>query len=255
MIQIIKFILIDIFRNKIVLAYTLILALLSWSAFSLEDTGNKGLLTLLNIILLVVPLVSVLFSTIYLYNSSEFIELLVSQPIKRKQIWLSLYFGLSTSLSLAFLIAAGIPLLIFAEWHQATLLIGSGLMVGLIFISVACLATILSRDKAKGIGLAMMIWLYFALLFDGMVLFLIFQFAEYPIEKPLVILSALSPIDLARILNLLSLDASSMMGYTGAIFKSYFGSALGFSMAVGLLILWIVLPFYVSLRIFNKKDL
>jgi Cu-processing system permease protein len=151
--------------------------------------------------------------------------------------------------------AAGIPLLIFAEWHQAILLIGSGLMVGLIFISIACLATILSRDKAKGIGLAMMIWLYFALLFDGMVLFLIFQFADYPIEKPMVILSALSPIDLTRILNLLSLDASAMMGYTGAIFKSYFGSTGGFSIAVGILLIWIALPFYVSLRIFNKKDL
>ena len=35
----------------------------------------------MNVILFTVPLVSILFSTIYIYNSSEFIELLLSQPL------------------------------------------------------------------------------------------------------------------------------------------------------------------------------
>jgi Cu-processing system permease protein len=253
--QIIKFILVDILRNKIVLAYAILLALLSWSAFNLEDTGNKGLLTLLNIVLLVVPLVSVLFSTIYIYNSAEFIELLVSQPVKRQHIWISLYLGLACSLSLAFILSAGIPLLLFANLANAIILILTGCLISLVFISIAFLAAILSRDKAKGIGIAIMLWLYFALLFDGLVLFIIFQFADYPIEKPMVLLSATSPIDLARILNLLELDASAMMGYTGAIFKEYFGTSLGFGIAIGILGIWIITPFYISLRVFKKKDL
>ena len=89
--RIIKIILSDIIRNKIVLAYTLILSILSWSSFALEDNSSKGLLTILNVILFTVPLVSILFATIYLYNSAEFIELLLSQPIKRRKIWLSLF--------------------------------------------------------------------------------------------------------------------------------------------------------------------
>ncbi len=93
--RIIKIILQDILKNKIVLGYTLILAILSWSSFALEDNSAKGLLTILNVILFTVPLVSILFSTIYLYNSSEFIELLLSQPVKRQKIWLSLFIGLS----------------------------------------------------------------------------------------------------------------------------------------------------------------
>ena len=99
--KIIKFVIIDLLKNKIVLVYTIILAAFSWSAFSLEDNSSKGILTLLNIILLIVPLVSILFSTIYIYNSSEFIELLLSQPIQRKKIWLSLFLGLSISLLLS----------------------------------------------------------------------------------------------------------------------------------------------------------
>ena len=253
--RIVQFVLTDILRNKIVLAYTAFLAVLSWSVFNLEDSSNKGLLTLLNVVLLVVPLFSILFSTIYLYNSSEFIELLVSQPVKRAQIWKSLYLGLGISLVLAFVLAAGIPLLIYAELYQALLLIVTGCLISLVFLSIACLAAISSRDKAKGIGMALLVWLYFALLFDGIVLFLLFQFSDYPIEKPMVLLSATSPIDLVRIVNLIQLDASAMMGYTGAIFKNYFGAVGGLFVSSVILLIWILLPFIWSLRIFKRKDL
>ena len=87
--KIIKYVITDILRNKIVLVYTLFLLAASFSVFSLEDNSSKGLLSLLNIILIVVPLVSIIFSTIYMYNSAEFIELLLSQPLKRRSIWLS----------------------------------------------------------------------------------------------------------------------------------------------------------------------
>ena len=95
--KIVYFVLIDIVKNKIVVAYAIILTILSWGVFMLEDSSNKGLLTLLNVVLLVVPLMALLFSTIYLYNSAEFIELLTGQPVKRKTIWLSLYSGLALS--------------------------------------------------------------------------------------------------------------------------------------------------------------
>ena len=225
--RIIKIILSDIIRNKIVLAYTLILSILSWSSFALEDNSSKGLLTILNVILFTVPLVSILFATIYLYNSAEFIELLLSQPIKRRKIWLSLFFGLSTAMVFAFFIGAGIPLLVNSPDSIGFMMLLNGCLISIIFVALAFLSSILTRDKAKGIGLAIMIWLYFALLFDGMVLFLLFQLAEYPIENMMVGITAFSPIDLARIQILLHLDVSAMMGYTGAIFKDFFGTSVG----------------------------
>lgn len=255
MTRILRYIALDILKNKIVIAYTIMLALFSWSAFGLEDNASKGALTVLNIVLLTVPLVSVLFTTIYVYNSNEFIELLVSHPVKRSMIWKSLFAGLSASLVLAYLLGAGIPLLLFADPGTAAVMIVSGSFLSAIFAAVAFLAAVLTRDKAKGIGVAIMLWLYFALLFDGLVLFLFFQFSDYPIEKLVVLLSALSPIDLSRILVLLHLDVSAMMGYTGAIFKTYFGSFQGLFMSFGLLLLWVAVPFLLSLRSFIKKDL
>ncbi len=253
--RIIKIILLDILKSKIVLAYALILAALSWSSFALEDNSAKGLLTIMNVILFTVPLVSILFATIYLYNSAEFIELLLSQPIKRKKIWVSLYCGLSSSMVLAFLFGAGIPLLLFAPNGVGFMMIVVGSLISIIFVALAFLSSILTRDKAKGIGIAIMTWLYFALLFDGIVLFLLFQFSDYPIEKAMVGVTALSPIDLARIQILLHLDVSAMMGYTGAIFKDFFGTLGGLIISFLLLCLWAIIPFYISLKKFRNKDL
>ncbi len=253
--KIIKYVITDILRNKIVLVYMVFLLAASFSVFSLEDNSSKGLLSLLNVILIVVPLVSIIFSTIYLYNSAEFIELLVSQPLKRKSIWLSLFAGLASSLSIAFFIGAGIPVLIYQANVIGLTMISTGILLSVIFVAIALLATVKMRDKAKGIGAAIMLWLYFSLLFDGLVLFLLFQFADYPMEKPMIALSALNPIDLSRILILLQLDVSAMMGYTGAVFKDFFGTYMGLIFSVGVLLFWIILPVWYSTRKFNSKDL
>lgn len=245
----------DILRNRIVLLYTVFLFITSFSMFSLEDNTSKGLLSLLNIILIIVPLVSIIFSTIYVYNSAEFIELMVSQPLKRRTIWLSLFAGLASSLSLAFLIGAGIPILLYQANTIGFMMIAMGILLSIIFVAIAMLGAVKTRDKAKGIGAAILLWLYFSLLFDGLVLFLLFQFADYPLEKPMIGVTAMNPVDLGRILILLQMDVSSMMGYTGAIFKDFFGTYTGVIFSFSVLLLWIVLPVWFSLRKFNRKDL
>lgn len=255
MIQLLKYVALDILKNRVVIAYTIILSLFSWAAFGLEDNASKGVLTVLNLVLLTVPLMSVLFSTIHIYNSNEFIELLVSHPVKRSKIWKALFIGLSISMVSAYIIGAGIPLLIFADLDIALMMIVSGSFLSVIFVALAFLSSVVTRDKAKGIGISIMLWLYFALLFDGLVLFLFFQFADYPIEKAVVVLSALSPVDLCRILILLRLDVSAMLGYTGAVFKNSFGSDWGLILSFILLTLWVMIPFYISLIKFRKKDL
>ncbi|MFA5557708.1 MAG: ABC transporter permease subunit [Flavobacteriaceae bacterium] len=253
--KIIKIIFLDILKSKIIIAYTLMLAILSWSSFVLEDNETKGVLTILNVILFTVPLVSVLFSTIYVYNSSEFVEMLLSQPVKRKKIWIGLFSGLSLSLVLAFLIGSGIPLLVYSPDKVGVMMIVMGSLISVIFASLACLGSIMTRDKAKGIGIAIMLWLYFALIFDGIVLFLLFQLSEYPIENAMVGITTLNPIDLARIQILLELDVSAMMGYTGAVFKKVLGTSSGLMISFALLCLWFVVPFWISLKKFIKKDL
>jgi len=253
--KIIKYVVIDILRNKIIVAYTLFLLLISFSIFNLEDNSAKGLLSLLNIILIIVPLVSILFSAIYVYNSAEFLELLVSQPLKRRTIWLSIFSGLAFSLALSFFIGVGIPVMLYEFTATGLIMLLVGLLLSVIFVAIAMLATVKTRDKAKGIGIAILLWLYFSVLFDGMVLFILFQFADYPLEKIMIGISAFNPIDLSRILILLKMDVSALMGYTGAIFKDFFGTTVGFLIALSVMLGWVIFPAWLSLRQFSRKDL
>jgi Cu-processing system permease protein len=245
----------DIVRNRIVLAYTLFLLIISFSVFNLEDNATKGLLSLLNIILIVVPLISIIFSTIYVYNSAEFIELLVSQPIKRTGLMLSLSGGLAVSLLLAFLVGTGLPVLLYSPTAAGVMMILTGSAITLGFVSLAVLASVITRDKAKGIGVSILLWFYFTLIYDGIILFLLFQFSDYPMEKATIGFSSLNPIDLGRIMILLKLDVAAMMGYTGALFKDFFGGTWGILYASVMMTLWILIPGWLAVRKFNRKDL
>jgi Cu-processing system permease protein len=253
--KIAKYVILDILRNRIMIAYTLLLLLISFSVFGLEDNVEKGVLSLVNLVLLIVPLVSIIFSTIYVYNSSEFIELLVAQPVKRKSIWISIFAGLSTSLSLAFFVGVGIPILLYSPGSNGMVLTISGMALSVIFVSIAMLASVVTRDKAKGIGAYILLWFFFTLIYDGIVLFILFQFGDYPMEKPMIALTSLNPVDLARVMMLLKLDISALMGYTGALFNEVFGGNLGMIYALVILVLWATLPLWISLRKFSAKDL
>jgi Cu-processing system permease protein len=253
--KIVKYILIDILRSKVVVGYTLLLLLISSSVYLLDDNPVKGTLSLLNIVLIIVPLVSIIFSTTYFYNSYEFIELLLSQPVKRNDLVTSIYAGLAFALTLAFVIGSGIPLLLFAPGLAGATMMLGGIGLTLVFTAFAVLASVYTRDKAKGIGVAIMLWFYFAIIYDVLVLFVLFSFSDYPLEKAMVVLSSLNPIDQARIMILLQLDISAIMGYTGAVFKEFVGTTAGAVYAAGVVLTWAALPLWLAIRKFSTKDL
>ncbi len=253
--KIARFILFDILKNKIVIFYTILLFIISWSVLGLEENYTKATLSLLNVVLLVVPLVSIIFSTIYVYNSSQFIELLLSQPIARPKVWFNIFLGLSTALTLAFLVGCGLPILLYSSVETGFSLIIIGILLSVIFTSFAMLAAITSRDRAKGIGIAIFVWMFFSIIYDGILLVLMFQFADYPIEGIMATVAGLNPVGLSRIFVLLQLDISAMLGYSGAIFRQVFGSGGGMGISLVVLLIWVLVPFLVSLMKFNKKDL
>ena len=253
--KIARFILYDILKNKIVIFYTILLFIISWSVLGLESNYTKATLSLLNVVLLVVPLVSIIFSTIYVYNSSQFMELLLSQPVPRSKVWFNIFLGLSTALVLAFLIGFGIPILLYSSLETGFSLIIIGVLLSVIFTSFAMLAAILSRDRAKGIGISIFIWLFFSIIYDGILLILMFQFADYPIEGIMATLTGLNPVGLSRIFVLLQLNISAMLGYAGAVFAKMFGSGGGMGISMIILFMWASIPFMYSLIKFNKKDL
>jgi len=254
MFKIAKYVVYDILRNKFILGYLLFLVLVSMSFFNLESDPAKGMMSLLNIILIVLPLVSIVFATIHLYNSYEFIELMLAQPLRRSDIFLGQYLGMAASLCIAFGVGVGVPVLLYEGTMRGATLVGCGLLLTLAFVSLAFLSVVLARDKARGIGIALLLWFLCTILYDGLVLMGMFAFSDYPLEKVIIGLAFLNPVDLARIAMLLQLDSAALMGYTGALFQYFFGSAWGAGISILAMLAWIAVPLWVAVRIFRKKD-
>ncbi|MBL8007697.1 MAG: ABC transporter permease subunit [Ignavibacteria bacterium] len=253
-IKILKYIFLDLFRSKFILAYTFFLLLMTITVVYIGHDTSKAVISILNIILFIVPLVSIIFGTIHFYNSREFIEFLLTQPVARKSIFWSEYFGLSASLSLSFITGVGLPLIFIGINIQGVYLIISGVLLTLIFVSLAFLASSAVNDRVKGIGLSILIWLYLSVIFDGFVMMIFYLLRDYPLDKIIVGLTSLNPVDLTRILILLQIEISALMGFTGATFQNFFGSITGKIYSLIMLLIWIILPAMISLRVFKRKN-
>lgn len=253
--RIIKYIFYDMLRTRFIVLYTCLLFISTFALFQIDSDPSKVVMSLLNIVLMVVPLISIVFTTIHFYNSYEFIELMLAQPVDRKVIFLGEYLAVVSSLCIAFLAGCGIPILLHGASAAALTLLFCGVALTMVFVSLAFLASVLTRDKAKAIGIALLFWFYFSLIYDGFLLWFVYAFSEYPLEKITLTLIALNPVDLARVIMLLQLDISALMGYTGAFYKEFFGSNLGILLSTAVLALWIAIPCAMALRIFSKKDL
>lgn len=255
MFKLTRYVLYDIFRNRVIIGYTVFLFLISMTMFRMEENSGKALLSLLHIILIVVPLISMVFATIHYYNSYEFIELMLSQPMSRSRILISEFAGVNLSLLCSFLIGVGVPVLFYVFDATGLSLLFTGMALTMVFTSIAFLASVKSRDKARGIGLVLLLWFYFALIYDGLILIILFTFSDYPLEKLTVVLSSLNPIDLGRIFIMLKMDVSALMGYTGALYKDFFGSTSGMLFTLCIMLLWIGFPLWGALKAFSRKDL
>lgn len=255
MTTVIRYIFSDLLRTRFTILYTAFLFLCTMAMYQLDSDSGKVVMSLLNIVLMVVPLVSIIFTTIHFYNSHEFIELMLAQPVNRKVIFISEFVAVSSSLGAAFIVGVGVPVMLYGPSVTSLTLVFTGVVLSFVFVSLAFLASVLTRDKAKAIGVALLFWFYFTLIYDGLLLWIIYTFSDYPLEKVTLSLIALNPVDLARVIMLLKLDISALMGYTGAFYKDFFGSYLGMFLSTLALMLWIAVPFFFALRIFSKKDL
>ncbi|NPB08325.1 MAG: ABC transporter permease subunit [Aquificae bacterium] len=246
----------NLFRIKWLWGYMLFLGALGLVFSYTSADPTKVLMSLLTVSLLVVPLVSSFFGITYFYDTRSFMEYLLAQPVGRVVLFGAKYFSLS--LYLALLYSGGIAAALFVSGLSLIgsflLLLLSGVLLTLSFLSLAFLIAVLVEEKARGVSLALSLWLYLTILHDGVILAVVYLFRDYPLEKPVLLLTLMNPVDLSRIMVILSTDIAALMGLTGTIFKEFFGSGLGMLMSSLSLLLWVVIPLVFSLLLFRKKD-
>lgn len=153
----------------------------------------------------------------------------------------------------------GIPFVLYgifassAIWDFTTLLF-TGAFLTFIFVALSFNIALLFKDKIKGFGFSILLWLFLAVVYDGLFLLSLLVFDDYPLDKLALGATLFNPIDLSRILILLKLDISALLGYTGAVFQKFFGTPLGMVVSFTLLSVWVILPVFIMLFQTRKKD-
>ncbi len=257
--KVMKFELYDLARSKWLLFYSLFFFLITDALFRFGEGGVKVILSVMNVVLFVIPLVSIVFGVIFYYNSREFQTLLLTQPLERKALFKGMYLGVASPLVAAFLIGTSLPFLVHNAVSEnlsvlLTLLLAGGALT-LTFVSLAFWVATTFDEKIKSFGFAILLWLFLAVIFDGLVLLFAFIFADYPLEKGMIAVSLMNPIDLARIMLLMQTDYSALMGYTGAIFNKFFGGNWGIVAAGSFMVFWTLLPLARAMKKFGRKDM
>jgi len=246
-------------RSRWSYVYFLFYLALGFVLLFLNNDVSKAVITLMNVIIVLVPLIGTIFGVMYFYNSKEFTELLLALPIKRSSIFVGQYLGVAGSLTLSLVMGLGIPFILYglfksnAIW-DFTLLLVVGAFLTLIFTALSFNIALTNENKIKGFGYAVLMWLFFAVIYDGLFLLSLIMFEDYPLDKYSLVATMLNPVDLSRTLILLKLDISALMGYTGAVFKSFFGTRSGFLLSIFMLILWTLIPLYSLVRKAQRKD-
>lgn len=259
MLKILQYSFYDLMRSRWSYFYFIFYLLLGFGLLFLNTNLSKAIITLMNIIIVLTPLIGTIFGVMYFYNSREFVELLLAQPIKRSSIFLGQFLGVAISLSGSLVLGIGIPFLIYgitlsSDIFNFIFLLIDGAFLTFIFVGIAFLISLRSNDKIKGFGFAIAIWLFFAVIYDGFFLISLIVFEEYPLDKFSLIATMLNPIDLSRILILLKLDISALLGYTGALFQKFFGTNWGMVSSFSVLLIWVITPILLIVRSAKRKD-
>lgn len=259
MIKILKYSFYDLMRSRWSYVYFLFYLALGSVLLFLNNDLSKAVITLMNIIVVLVPLIGTIFGIMYYYNSREFAELLLALPVRRSSIFLGQYFGVAGSLTLSLVLGLGIPFAAYglfrssAVWDFSLLLV-TGAFLTLIFTALSFNIALANENRIKGFGYAVLLWLLLAVIYDGLFLLSLILLEEYPLDNFSLAATLLNPVDLSRTLILLKLDISALLGYTGAVFKEFFGTHTGLLVSLSMLVIWTFLPVWRLSVQCRKKD-
>lgn len=256
MLKVLKFEFKNILRSRWIFGYILISALISGGLNYLSNDLNKVMVSLALVLPVIVPMVCLTYSTLHWYYNERFTVLLLTQPLSRNTVILSRYLALASALGFSVVMGVVFPFLIRLHWPDGLwLLLLNVVILTFVFVGVALLIATLMVDRLKGLGLALGAWIYLNLLHDGLLLVLLVIFRESPMEITAGFFSALNPISLSRIVQLMYFDQPLLLGHTGALTKQILTSWRGYGMALACVTAWLVLPMYGVFRCFRTKNL
>ena len=219
--------------------------------------------SLVQLVLLLVPLTSLLIGVLSLAPERGAAELLFSQPVSRRTILLGKLLGLFEALVGAQALGFGAAgLVIFSQSGSEGLagflmLFAASAALTAIFLGLAALlaAAAIGRRRTRALALALVVWFVAVVLFDVATLGLASLLPSGPASRVLIMAVIVNPVDAVRTATLLGVEGAAAFGAASLAFLRFTRGPWGAAALLGLsLLFWIAVPALAAVERLRRTD-
>jgi len=225
---------------------------------------SRTAMSLIEIVLLIVPLTTITFGIMQLTPERGAAELIFAQPVPRHVILLGRLLGLFLALVAAQAIGFGTAgLLIF--WSSGS--VGLAGFLGVMLSAVALTSVFLalgalvsaghtSQRRARALAVGLVIWFVSVLLFDVAALAAATMFRSGTASRMLIVSVFLNPVDAVRTGALLAVNGTAAFGAASLAFLRFTRGAAGAALAIsGSVVFWLVVPVWFAAWRLERTDI
>jgi Cu-processing system permease protein len=257
------------FETRWMFGFTLLLValVLGLSYFGLAQSREVGFqgfdrvtLSLMNLVLFVVPLTGLTLGVTSVTGGSGTLALLLAQPVARGEVLLGKFAGLAAALSVALALGFGAGGLLVAlntgpqQAGSFLVLTAITLVLGWLTVAAALAIAVVWPDRLKAMSAALLLWLLMVVAYDLAVLGATAAFHGVPLQAILFPSLILNPVDLARVLVILSMGSGALFGPTAAVLAQTFGTGPGIGLGLAVLSIEMLVPLIVAAAVFRRRD-
>jgi Cu-processing system permease protein len=229
----------------------------------IQDFGRTAA-SLMQLVLLLVPLTSLIMGVLALTPDRGGAELVFAQPVARRDVLLGSLLGLFQALVAAQALGFGAAgLVIFAraggDGLAGFVMVWAGSVVlTAVFLALAALVSAgqFGRRRVRALAAALVIWFVLALLVDIVALGAASLLRSGDASRLLIVSVLLNPISAVRTGALLAIEGTAAFGAASLALLRFTNGATGAAAAIGAsLLLWIVLPTALAVRRLSRIDI
>jgi Cu-processing system permease protein len=220
--------------------------------------------SLVQLVLLLVPITALLIGILALSPDRGAAEVLFSQPVRRSTILYGKLLGLFEALAAAQAVGFGAAgLVIFTRSGDEgvarfMLVAGGSLVLTAVFLGIAALiaAGSAGRRRSRSLALGLVVWFAAVILFDLAVLGLASLLRSGTASRVLIVSALVNPVDAVRTGTLLGVEGTTAFGAASLAFLRF---THGAGRAVVLLLvsalLWMTVPPWLAARRLERTDI
>lgn len=188
-------------------------------------------------------------------NSMDFVSLVLSQPVSRRDV----FWARLTAFTLSVSLLTGISLVV-----QLGATVGGAMLLKLLTAQFAIQAVALGlgfliaigiEDRLKAIATVGVTVGLLCFALDAFALGIMIQFSAFPLEKTILTLNLLNPLSLLKYQSLIEQNNSLWIGYAGVLLTRTWQTGFLQMMSALALSFWLIVPVTLSFWLFKNKDL